>query len=82
MNKVKQICKDTDKFEENIPGKEFLLGKYFDGQNKSRRMKKYTKPVGNDESKVEKLLSIQEKAIGKEPRYELYEPLLLHTHQV
>lgn len=44
MNKLKQICKDTDKFDKKIAGKEFLLGKYFDGQktNRTRRPKKYT----------------------------------------
>lgn len=45
MNKLKQICKDTEKFDRKIIGKQFLVGKYFDGQknhNKSKKQKKYT----------------------------------------
>ena len=44
MSKLKQICKDTDKFDRKIIGKEFLVGKYFDANksNKGKRQKKYT----------------------------------------
>ncbi len=45
VSKLKQICKDTDKFDRKIAGKEFLLGKYFDGQkgNKvAKKTRKYT----------------------------------------
>ena len=45
MNKLKQICKDTEKFDKKIIGKEFLLGKYFDGEKamgKKRKQKKFT----------------------------------------
>lgn len=36
MSKLKQICKDSEKFEKKIGGKEFLLGKYFDGKKANK----------------------------------------------
>jgi hypothetical protein len=66
MSKLKQICKDTEKFDKKIIGKEFLVGKYFDAQkkNKNKRQKKYTSNIQlNLESKIEKLLTIQENLV-------------------
>ena len=45
MHKLKQICKETQKFDKKIVGKEFLVGKYFDGSGKNKKKKnekKYT----------------------------------------
>ncbi len=39
MNKLKQICGEAQKFDKKIVGREFLMGKYFDGQ-KSKAISK------------------------------------------
>ena len=40
MNKLKQVCKDSEKFDKKIVGKQFLVGKYFDGSGKDKKIKK------------------------------------------
>ena len=55
MNKLKQGCKDSDKFDRKIIGKEFLVGKYFDGgkDKKIKKDRKYTSKNTIDvESKI------------------------------
>ena len=45
MGKMKQLCGQPEKFEKKIIGKEFLLGKYFDGKKNTKinkKPKKYT----------------------------------------
>ena len=75
MNKLKQICKETDKFDRKIIGREFLIGKYFDAQKPGRvkRMKKFTRTLWMIvDSKIEKLLNIQEQLVGNQRTYEFY----------
>lgn len=45
MNKLKQLCGETEKFDKKIVGKDFLMGKYFDAQKAkpiSKKEKKFT----------------------------------------
>lgn len=40
MNKLKQICGEPAKFDKKISGKEYLLGKYFDGKKRINKRDK------------------------------------------
>lgn len=40
MNQIKLICKDPNKVEQKLQGKEFLLGKYFTLKSNCKRCKK------------------------------------------